>query len=107
MAKGQMQRFSKENGRAGSAGESVTAGVTEGELERATIVTTVRRLGFIMIKMHEVIMGRLIRQEEHELAEQFNDCFKPLADLLIGFSLDDTLEGENESVSEEGQDNGV
>lgn len=107
MVKHNMRRFSKENGRAPTGRESVTAGATEGELERATIVTTVRRLGYIMVRMHEVIMGRLIRQEEHELAEQFNDCFKPLADLLVGFSLDDTLEEENESVSEEGQDNGV
>jgi len=102
MEKVNMRRFYKENGRDRPAVESPTAGVkAAGELERATIVTTVRRLGFIMVKMHEVIMGRLVRQEQHELAEQFNDLFKPLADLLVHFDLDDTLEGEEE---EQGDD---
>lgn len=60
-----------------------------GELDRATIITTIRRMGYILVKAHEVIMGKLIAQDEHELAERVNDTLKPLADLLLHFELDD------------------
>jgi len=100
-----MRRKSKENGRGPLGPETTPKETLPGELERATIVTTVRRLGFIMVKMHEVIMGRLVRQQEHELAEQFNDVFKPLADLLVHFDLDDPLEGVGEKP--QGEANGV
>lgn len=65
-----------------------------GELTPAQLVTVVRRLGFVMSKAHETIMGRLIAQGEHELAERFNDLFKPLVDLVVHFELDE-LEGES------------
>jgi len=44
--------------------------------------------------MHEIVMGRLTTQGEHELAERFNDVFKPLADLLVHFELEEHLESE-------------
>lgn len=91
MEKGKMQRFSKENGRAGSAGESRTA---DGTLSRAELITTVRRLGYVCIKVHEIVMGRLTTQGHYELAERFNDIFKPLADMLLAFDLADTQQGE-------------
>jgi len=102
-----MRRISKENRRGPSGPETAPKGSLPGELERATIVTTIRRFGWIATKMHEVIMGRLVRQQEHELAEQFNDVFKPLADLLVHFNLDDTLEGEGDSSSDGGGNDGV
>jgi len=98
-----MRRKVRRMGEGRLSPESSPKTIQAGELERATIVTTVRRLGFIMVKMHEVIMGRLIRQQEHEMAEQFNDLFKPLADLLVHFTLDDTLESEEEQGGGDGQ----
>lgn len=91
-----MQRLRRRMGEPALAGESVLR-ESNGALERATIVTTVRRLGFICIKMHEVIMGRLTSEGEHELAERFNDVFKPLADLLVHFELDEHLDNEEGS----------
>lgn len=70
------------------------AGNRTGELSRAELVTTVRRLGYVALRVHEVVMGQLISTDRHELAEQFNDLFKPLADLLIHFELKEDVNGE-------------
>jgi len=86
MERVKMQRFSKRMGEEAKASET--------SLSKQELVTTVRRLGYICIKMHEIVMGRLTTQGEHELAERFNDVFKPLADLLVHFELEEHLESE-------------
>jgi len=86
--KEKLQNSRRRMGEPALAGESVTD-ATRTALERATIITTIRRMGFIAIKIHEVVMGRLTSQGEHELAERFNDCFKPVADMLVHFELDE------------------
>lgn len=50
--------------------------------------TTVRRLGFVTVKMHQVMMSNLIAADKHELAEAFNDAFKPVCDWLLNFTLE-------------------
>lgn len=95
MGKHHMRVFSKENGRAGFAGESHTAGASVGELDRATVVTTIRRFGYVITKAHEIIMGRLTSQGDYELAERFNDIVKPLADMLLGFELEESSGAES------------
>jgi len=72
------------------AGRSADSTTLAGETTRAELVTTVRRLGYIALRIHEVVMGQLTRTERYELAEQFNDLFKPLADLLAHFELEES-----------------
>lgn len=65
------------------------------------LVTTVRRLGYVCLRVHEVVMGRLTSQGEYSTAERFNDVFKPLADMLAHFELEDSggeQEGEPDGV---------
>lgn len=50
--------------------------------------TVVRRLGFLALKAHEVIMSRLI-EEESPLAVTFQDAFKPLVDAMVHFEIGD------------------
>lgn len=69
---------SRRMGRAGNARV-----LTAGQLE-----TTVRRLGFVTVKMHQVMMSNLIAAHKHELAEAFNDAFKPVVDWLLNFTLE-------------------
>lgn len=102
MEKGKMVKMSKENGRGGSAAESLSQGTLPGLLDRAVIVTTVRRMGYIAVKMHEVIMGGLVRDGKEALAEQFNDVFKPLADMLLHFELDPTVERKESKEDSDG-----
>jgi len=61
---------------------------TASSLSAAEVITTVRRLGYIALKMHEVIMSRL-GEGDAGTAERFNDMFKPLAEMLIRFDLED------------------
>jgi len=63
-------------------------------LSAAEVITTVRRLGFVALKMHEVIMSRLMR-ESPALAEEFNDVFKPAVDWLLHFEMSER-EGEGD-----------
>lgn len=61
--------------------------VVSGGLEEATVITTIRRMGYVLSKVHEIVMARLIAQGEGDLAERFNDTLKPLVDLLVHFEL--------------------
>lgn len=104
MEKGNMRRFSKENrgGTFGADSHTDSDVRSRGSLDRATVVTTVRRMGFIMVKMHEVIMSSLCRDGKTRLAEQFNDVFKPLADMLLHFELCDTPQRETDDGERDG-----
>jgi len=75
----------------GSRGENGRDSATS--LSAAEIHTTVRRLGFVTLKVHEIIMARLLK-EDQALAERFNDVFKPLVDLMLHFNLEDDDNGE-------------
>lgn len=85
MSKLKIENISRRMGEGGAAARVDTG---SGELDRATVITVIRRTGYVAAKVHEVIMGRLISQGEHELAERFNDLYKPLVDMLIHFDLD-------------------
>jgi len=67
-----------------------------GDLSPAELVTIVRRLGYVALRVHEVVMGRLTSQEEYSMAESFNDLFKPLCDLLVHFELEAKKEVSDE-----------
>lgn len=58
-------------------------------LSAAEITTVVRRFGFILLKVHEIVMTRLTGAEDAVLAERVNDTLKPMADLLVHFTLED------------------
>lgn len=76
----------RENGR-----ESATS------LSASEIQTIVRRLGFVALKVHEVVMSRLVTEDEG-LAELFNDVFKPMVDALVHFDFSDTEVDDGEDV---------
>jgi len=84
--------LSKRMGAAAKAAASAPAGA----MNRAELVTTVRRLGYVALRVHEVVMGRLTTDQRYELAEQFNDLFKPLADMLVHFELKDDGKEDND-----------
>lgn len=53
----------------------------------ATVVTVVRRLGFVLGKAHELCESDLIRNGFHETAEVLRDELKPLIDALVHFEV--------------------
>lgn len=59
-----------------------------GRLSRRDVQTSIRRLGHISAKMHEAVMANLVANNDSEVAEEFNDAFKPLVDALLGFELE-------------------
>lgn len=52
------------------------------------LTNMVRRLGFVVIKMHEVVLSSLIEHDREGLAEEWNDIVKPVADFLLNTSFD-------------------
>jgi len=62
-------------------------------LSAAEVCTVVRRMGYVAAKVHEVVMARLV-VDDQELAERFNDIFKPLVDIMIHFTLEEPGDGE-------------
>lgn len=47
----------------------------------------VRRFGFVLMKVHEVLVSRAIADDKQQLAELLNDMLKPIADLLVHFEV--------------------
>lgn len=47
----------------------------------------VRRMGYVLSKVHELVMTRVIADADVELAEEINDELKPLVDALINFEV--------------------
>jgi len=88
MAKAKASQLSRRMG----AGRE--PGTAPGDLSRAELVTTIRRLGYVALRIHEVVMGRLVEQGSQQMAEHFNDWFKPLADLLVHFEMKDHDDAE-------------
>lgn len=54
----------------------------------ATVTTVVRRLGYVAVKVHETVMANLLAEGKEEVAEAFNDVFKPLADAMLNFDIE-------------------
>lgn len=77
-----------------------------GGLVEAQVATTIiRRLGFVACKVHESVMRSLLNKNEQETAERFNDCFKPIVDMLLNFDIvsretEDTWPGDAGDDSE-------
>lgn len=65
-----------------SASGGAAAPMTERQLE-----TVVRRLGYVASKAHEQMMRNLVESRQAELAEDFNDAFKPVVDFLLHFTV--------------------
>lgn len=63
-------------------------------LDAKTVVTVVRRLGFVALKAYEVIQGNLTSSQKYELAETVADTLKPLIDQLLHFELEDLVDTE-------------
>lgn len=68
---------------------SPPAGTPPGALDRATIITVVRRLGYVALQVFNTIQGNLVSSGRHQYAEALNDSLKPLVDMLVHFDLDD------------------
>jgi len=94
MAKQPVQNLSKRMGARPMAEQPLTSGPSRGELTRAEIVTVVRRLGFVALKVFETIQGNLVSSGRHQYAEALNDSLKPLVDLLVHFELEDEPDTE-------------
>jgi len=77
-----------------TAEQPLTSGLSRGELSRAEIVTVVRRLGYVALRVFETIQGNLVSSGRHQYAEALNDSLKPLVDLLVHFELDDEPDTE-------------
>lgn len=45
-------------------------------------------MGYILARVHELVMTRVIADEDVELAESINDELKPLVDALLRFEVD-------------------
>jgi len=71
-------------------------------LSASEVVTVVRRLGFVLLKAHEVMQGNLVSHGQYELAERLNDSLKPLADMLAHFELSTDFEQEPEGKEVDG-----
>lgn len=82
--------------RMGAGRPSPASPLKPGELSAAEVVTTVRRLGFVLVKAFEIMQGNLIRHKSYELAERLNDTLKPLADMLAHFELETEEESDDE-----------
>jgi len=77
-----------------TAEHPLTPGPSRGELTRAEIVTVVRRLGYVALRVFETIQGNLVSSGRHQYAEALNDSLKPLVDLLVHFELEDEPDTE-------------
>jgi len=55
--------------------------------EVAVATTVVRRLGYVAVKAHEALMSNLIHKGCSDVAEAFNDAFKPLVDAMLNFEM--------------------
>lgn len=62
---------------------------TTSPLSAAEIQGVVRRFGYILAKAHEVIISRLIANQDDRLAEVVNDTLKPVVDWLLHFDLNE------------------
>lgn len=62
------------------------------DLDAATINTAVRRIGYVLSRVYEVMQGNLTSAGKYELAETLADCLKPLVDMLVHFELSMTID---------------
>lgn len=64
----------------------------------ATVNTVVRRLGYVGHKAHEALVSSLTASGQYDIAEAFNNAFKPLVDLMMRF---DVIAESRKKVQEE------
>jgi len=88
-----MTKLTRTMGARPKAEQPHTSGAS---LSASEVVTVVRRLGFVLMKAHEVMQGNLVSHGQYELAERLNDSLKPLADMLAHFELETGFEQEPE-----------
>jgi len=72
--------------RAGSEGRIGRASASS--LSASEVRTVVRRLGYVALQVHEVVMSRLTQDSDPRLAEAFNDIFKPIVDMMLHFDFE-------------------
>jgi len=63
-------------------------------LSASEVVTVVRRLGFVAVKVYETIQGNLTSRGQYQLAETLADTLKPLVDMMLHFELEDAEDTE-------------
>lgn len=66
----------------------------EATLHLSQVNATMRRLGYVASRVHEVIISNLIAADKRELAELYNDIAKPIVDALLHFELEETSDEE-------------
>lgn len=77
----QVQRGSTREDRARSA-SSLSADLPK-------LVRVVRRTGYVLARLHELVMAKITADDDIELAERLNDELKPLIDGLLHFEVSD------------------
>lgn len=87
-----VRRIRKENG--GEGREARASAFNASGLSASEVVTIVRRLGFVALKVFETIQGNLVSSGRHQYAEALNDSLKPLVDMLVHFELEDAPDTE-------------
>lgn len=89
------KKYGESRGRIGRASAS--------SLSAAELRTIVRRLGFVAHKAHEAAMSNLLRNSDSNLAELFNDAFKPVVDYLLHFELEGVRFTGDEEETDDGE----
>jgi len=54
-----------------------------------TVQVVLRRLGFVVLTVHRVVMASLIEAGKAAQAEELNDWMKPLGDMLLNYEGDE------------------
>jgi len=85
-------------------GRAVSRETVAQTLSAQTATTTIRRLGYIALRVYEVVMDDLIRNDS-PAAEEFADEVKPIVDRLIHFAFnyggDEDTETDHDVPTEE------
>lgn len=82
-----VNRIRKEN--EGDGRQAGASALNASSLSASEVVTIVRRLGFVALKVFETIQGNLVSAGRHSYAEALNDSLKPLVDMLVHFELEE------------------
>lgn len=63
------------------------------------VESSLRRLGVVVLTVHQVVMARLLEAGRVDAAEALNDWMKPLGDMLKGYELQTQLfEGDDDET---------
>jgi len=71
--------------RMGSARTSSLVAAESADELRAAVRSVVRRQGYLLAAVHQVVMQELLRKQLEAEAEQFNDEVKPMVDRQLEF----------------------